>query len=124
MRFYRQMKRKSNVRRLLAVGFFLIMFVQIGSQAVLEARASNMPNDLTWCDLKHHVPHSADCPHNQKPRGPENNVFSNFTHDWALAPTVTLPISGILYRSEFFFRTSAHPISRPQAPPFQPPKQI
>ena len=79
--------------------------------------------DTIWCDVAHHVPHSADCPHNQKPRGPESNIFAEVTHHWALAEVLTVPVTGVLYRSEFYVRTPAHPISRPQTPPFQPPKQ-
>jgi hypothetical protein len=99
------------------------MFLQLGFHAVLEAQVFNISHDMAWCDVTHHVPHSADCPHNQKPRAPENNLYSEFTHHWALAEVLTLSVSGILYRSEFFVQTPAHPISRPQTPPFEPPKQ-
>lgn len=122
-RFYKLIKRKGNVRRLLAMGFFLIMFVELSSHALLENQNSSMSNDMTWCDVMHHVPHSAECPHNRKPKGPENNLYSEASHHWALISEVTLPVSGILYRSEFFDRTTVSPISRPQTPPFQPPKQ-
>ncbi|MEP6945188.1 MAG: hypothetical protein ABJA02_04665 [Acidobacteriota bacterium] len=99
------------------------MFVELSSHAVLENQNSSMTSDLTWCDVTHHIPHSADCPHNRKRRGPEGNFYGEANHHWVLIGDVTLPVSGVLYRSEFFDLSPAHPISRPQTPPFQPPKQ-
>jgi hypothetical protein len=124
MGYLRVFKRKRNSRRLLAAGFFLVMFVEIGSHAILAGPPPQSGRASTWCEVMHHVSPSADCPHKRHPRAPQSSVFDGIAHHWALLGDITLPVKGVLFNAPAIGSSIVAPLSRAITPPFHPPKQL
>ena len=123
-RLYRLIKRKKNVRRLLAAGFLFIAFIEIGSHAFMDSRDPDAIQAMTACSiLPQNTPNKADCPDNQRNRGPESNLMDEMTSHAMILNTMTVPVGGIMYRTGTSVSAVAAPVFRALAPPFHPPEQ-
>jgi hypothetical protein len=122
-RVYKLIRHKRNVRRLLALAFVLIMFIEVGSQAILDNQDPNSANASAWCNILHHLSPSADCPHKRHDSAPQSNPFGDVTHYWAALGEFTLPVADIVYDTPPIAHSTATPLSRAITPPFLPPKQ-
>lgn len=122
-RLFRVIKQKRNVRRLLAAGFLLIAFVEMGSHAFMDSRDRDASGALTWCAIFHYTNPGIDCPHKRDHRGPDKSVFDESSHHAVLLTREDLEFAGIAYQTELPAARDAWPLSCSLTPPFYPPKQ-
>lgn len=123
-RLLRLIQRKRNIRRLIAAGFFLIAVVEIGSHAFMDSLDPAASQELTECRVQENAPIKADCPDNQKNRGPESNLKDELTSHCMILSQLSVPFNGIMYRTEMNFASNVRTLSRSLTPPFHPPKQV
>ncbi|HEV7698857.1 MAG TPA: hypothetical protein VGO43_01365 [Pyrinomonadaceae bacterium] len=123
MRFLRQIKRKRNVRRLLAAGFLFVAIVELGSHAFMDSHDPNFESDLTVCRVSDNPSPLADCPDKRQQRQETKNLLDEMTSHSGLLAELSLPLKGVLYDTAINFSYDHRPITRSLTPPFQPPKQ-
>ena len=124
MKFIRVTARKRSIKRAVALGFLVVMFIELGSHALpgSDVTAHNIPGWST-CYLLHQTSPSADCPHKRHPFGPESAAMDQVSHHWVLAPEISFAIRGIVYKSPGIERDVVSDITRALSPPLHPPKQ-
>jgi len=124
MHFVKIIKRRKTVRRLLALGFLVVMFAEIGSHAALD-NSSGSENSNAWstCFFLHKTSPSADCPHKHRPFGPQSAAMDEMSHHWALMPEFSFPKWGFSYEIPPFELNPVAILSREMSPPLPPPKQ-
>jgi hypothetical protein len=121
-RLFAILKRKGEVRRLLAASLLVIALVDIGSHAITTSGAE-WNTSATWC-LKYHYDNSGvDCPHKRDHRMPDTSSFGDMGHNAVLEPAQEIQISGIVYRTELPTAPEVRIVTRTLEPPTQPPKQ-
>ncbi|HTH51363.1 MAG TPA: hypothetical protein VL501_05495 [Pyrinomonadaceae bacterium] len=120
---FRLLKRKSNVRRMLAAAFLFIAFVEMGSHAMIDSQDPNALTEAMACSLAVNMPAKADCPEQRRQRQETKNLLDEMTTHMVVLNSLVVPHSGITYRSLDNYAIAAPPLSRTLAPPFHPPKQ-
>lgn len=116
-RLFKIIKRKRNMRRLLAAALILIAFVDVGSRSVMTSGQD------VWCAVYHYTNRGVDCPHKRDHRSPDKSSFEETTHEAVLLNKEELRITGIVYTTEEPTARKVRIVTRPLEPLFQPPKQ-
>jgi len=125
MHFIATIKRRKTVRKLLALGFLVVLFAEIGVHAALDNNGDfEAPNAWTNCFLLHQTSPSADCPHKRHPFGPHSSAADQVSHHWALMPEFSFPSGGFSYEIPSVERDPLMIVTRAMSPPFVPPKQV
>jgi hypothetical protein len=124
MHFIGLNKRKWNVPALLAAGFLIIMFVEIGSHATLNCqRQAGSGGSSNWCEVLHQLYPSADCPHKNRPGSTQKNLLDETSHHTALVYSIEFFVKGAVYTPDSLTNENVSGLDRPNVPLFQPPKQ-
>ena len=121
--FYRLIKRRKNVRRLLAGAFIAIAFIEIGLHAFSDSKDLAHFETLGFCGIQHEPPLTADAPTNHKQRGPESNLMDEMTTHAVILNALAVPRAAVSYWTAEEFESIVRPLSGSLSPPFHPPKQ-
>src|SRR5215204_1641946 len=118
-------ERRRTVRRLLALGFLVAIFAEIGSHAALD-NSSGSENSNAWstCFFLHKTYPSADCPHKHRPFGPQSAAMDEMSHHWTLMPEFNLPLLSFSHENPVIECVPKMIVTRAVSPPFVPPKQV
>src|SRR5262249_17534504 len=116
-------KRKKNIRRLLAAMFLFVFVVELGSHVLIDAQDPNAVTETMACSLNEYVPVSADCPEQRRQQQEQKNLLDEMTTHAVILSNMSVPHSGITYRTLDNFASADGIVSRTLAPPFHPPKQ-
>src|SRR3954469_22729811 len=122
-RFYRLLKRKRNVRRMLAAAFVVIAFIEIGSHAFTDTQDIAHFETLGFCGIQHDAPPSVDSPAKQKQRGPNSNLLDEMTTHAVILNHLTFPRTGVSYWTDETTDPILRSLSGSPTIPFHPPKQ-
>jgi hypothetical protein len=122
-RFLRLIRRKRNLRRLMAGAFLIAFFVEIGSHAFIDSYDADHFETLGFCGIQHEAPTAVDVPADHKRRGPESNLMDEMTIHAVILNDLTSPRCGISYWTSEDFEAVIQPLSGSLSPPFHPPKQ-
>ncbi|MBV9242442.1 MAG: hypothetical protein JO314_10585 [Acidobacteria bacterium] len=122
-RLYRLATRKRNTRRLLAAMFLFVFFIEMGSHVLIDSQDSNAVTEAISCSLDDNVPARADCPEQRRQQQETKNLLDEMTTHVVVLNSLTVPHSGILYRTPTNFHTDATFTTRSLTPPFHPPEQ-
>ena len=119
----RPLKRKRNVRRMLAAMFLFVLFVEMGSHIVIDSQDPNAIAEALACSANGHTPPHADCPEQRRQRQETKNLIDEMTTHMVVLNTMIVPHTGISYRALDNYSSSDRIITRALAPPFHPPQQ-
>jgi hypothetical protein len=122
-RFFRLIKRKKNVRRSLAAMFLFVFVVEMASHVLIDAQEPNAVTEAISCSLSENVPARADCPEQRRQQQESKNLMDEMTTHVVILNEMTVPHSGIMYRTGTNYVYDFRLISHPTTPPFHPPKQ-
>jgi hypothetical protein len=122
-RFYRVVKRKRNVRRILAGAFVLIAFIELGSHAFADSQDIAHFETLGFCGIQHESSLSIDNPAKQKQRNQSSSLLDEMTTHMVVLSALTLPRVSVSYWADDPVETVTHSLSGILATPFHPPKQ-
>lgn len=115
--------RKRNLRQLLAGAFVLIAFAELGSHVVIDAQGNNVPVEIGVCRVSNVPSNKADCPDQRRQQKETKNLMDEMTTHMVVLNDLTMPHSGIMYRSLGTFSHEAIALSGTPSLPFHPPKQ-
>src|SRR5437764_12729143 len=96
-RYYRFLKRRRNVQRMLAGAFLVLAFVEIGSHAFTDSQDLAHFETLGFCGIQHENLPAVDSPIKHKQRGPESNLLDEMTTHAVILNDLTVPRRGISY---------------------------
>jgi hypothetical protein len=123
-RLFRIIKRKRNLRRVLAVAFILTLFIEIGSHAFSDSEDFAHFQTLGFCGINHAPPLAVDTPAKQKQRGPSSNLLDEMMIHSVMLNDLTSPSCGISYWTSDYVKSVTRPLSGITDPPFHPPKLV
>jgi hypothetical protein len=121
-RFYRVLRRKRNVRRILAAAFLVIAFIEIGSHVFNDSEDLAHFETLGFCGIQHEPPLAVDSPSRQKQRGPNSNLTDEMVIHAAILNDFAAPRCGISYWTSDHVKSIVRPLFGNLSPPFHPPK--
>ena len=122
-RLYRLATRKRNVRRLIAGMFLFVFVVEMASHVLIDSQDPNALTAEISCSLEEDVPARADCPEQRRQQQESKNLMDEMTTHVVILNEMTVPHSGIMYRTGTNYVYNFRLISHPITPPFHPPKQ-
>jgi len=122
-RLFRLVKRKRNVRRLLAAMFLFVFAVELASHVLIDSQDPNALTVSEACSLNENIPARADCPEQRRQQQETKNLLDEMTTHMVVLNTLTVPHSGIMYRTPTNFSSDDRFVTRSLAPPFHPPEQ-
>ena len=103
--------------------FLFVAFVEMGSHAMIDSQDPNAVTEALACSQTENVPARADCPDQRRQRQETKNMMDEMTTHMVILNDLTVPHSGIMYRTGENFGPQVHVASRTLAPPFHPPEQ-
>jgi hypothetical protein len=115
--------RKRDRRQLLAAVFVFVAFAELGSHVIIDSQVDNLPPELAACRLSEAPSNRADCPEQRRQQKESKNLMDEVTTHMVVLNDLTMPHSGIMYRSISGFSHSAKALSGETTLPFHPPKQ-
>jgi hypothetical protein len=105
-------------------GMFLFVFVvEMASHVLIDSQDPNAVIAAASCSLEENVPIRADCPEERRQRQETKNMLDEMTTHVVILSNLTMPHSGILYRTGTNYSSRPAAASRELTPPFHPPKQ-
>jgi len=122
-RLFRIIKRKRNVRRLLAAMFLVVFAVELASHVLIDSQDPNAMTEAASCSLNENIPARADCPEQRRQQQETKNLLDEMTTHMVILNNLTVPHSGIMYRTPASFAPEDSIVDRSLAPPFHPPEQ-
>ena len=120
-RLYRLATRKRNVRRIIAAMFLFVFVVEMASHVLIDSQDPNAVTQSESCSES--VPARADCPEERRQRQETKNMMDEMTTHVFILTSLTMPHSGIMYRTGANYAPNPTATSRELSPPFHPPKQ-
>lgn len=122
-RFYRVLKRKRSVRRMLSAAFLIIAFIEIGSHACSDSQEDIAHFEtLGFCGINHGTPLTIDVPSKQRQRAPNTNLLDEMIIHSVILNDLTSPRCGISYWTSDYDESLTRLLSGILSPPFHPPK--
>ena len=115
--------RKRNRRQLLAGAFVLIAIAELGSHFIMDAQDDSMPVEIGVCRLSDAPSNKADCPDQRRQQKETKNLMDEMTTHMVILNDLTMPHSGIMYRTNVSFSHTATALTGEPTLPFHPPKQ-
>jgi hypothetical protein len=122
-RLFRLAKRKKNIRRALATMFLFVFFVEMGSHVLIDSQDPNAMTEAVSCNLDEDIPARADCPEQRRQRQETKDLLDEMTTHVVVLNSLTVPHSGVMYRTGTNYAPQAAPVSTDLATPFHPPEQ-
>ena len=122
-RIFRQLTRKRNVRRMLSGAFLLIAFAELGSHVIMDGQDNSLSAELTACRLAETQSPKADCPEQRRQQQETKNLLDEMTTHMVVLNELTMPHSGIMYRTPDTFIFDSHTLRGEPVLLFHPPKQ-
>jgi len=122
-RLFRLAKRKKNIRRAIAAMFLFVFLVEMGSHVMVDSQDPNAVTEVISCSLDENLPARADCPEQRRQRQEAKDLLDEMTTHVVVLNSLTVPHSGIMYRTPANYVTSDRIVTRSVAPPFHPPEQ-
>ena len=123
-RLFRLIKRKKNVRRMLAAMFLFVFFVEMASHVLIDSQRPDALTAAITCSLEENVPDRADCPERRRQQQETKNMMDEMTtHVVIVVSSLMIPHSGIMYHTGTNYGSTPIATSRELSPPFHPPKQ-
>jgi len=122
LRILRPFKRKRNLRRMLAVMFLFVAFVEMGSHALIDSQDPHALVEAMACSLAENLPAKADCPERRRQRQETKDLLDEMTTHMVVLNCMVVPHSGRLFSTgtNYLFKTAA--LSTDLTPPFHPPE--
>jgi hypothetical protein len=123
-RLYRLATRKRNIRRILAGMFLFVFVVEMASHVLIDSQDPNAVTEAVSCSFDGKIPDSADCPEQRRQQQETKNMMDEMTtHVVIVVSSLTMPHSGIMYRTTTNYADASSVVSRELSPPFHPPQQ-
>lgn len=122
-RLFRLAKRKRNIRRAIATMFLFVFLVEMGSHVVVDSQDPNAMTEAASCSLDENIPARADCPEQRRQQQETKNLLDEMTTHMVVLNTLTVPHSGVMYRTGTNYAFQIAPVSTDLTPPFHPPEQ-
>ena len=122
-RLFRLAKRKRNVRRAIAAMFLFVFLLEMGSHVMSDSQDPNAVTEAMSCSLDENLPARADCPEQRRQRQEAKDLLDEMTTHVVVLNSLTVPHSGIMYRTPANYAFQTEPVSTDIAPPFHPPEQ-
>ena len=104
--------------------FLFVAFVEMSGHALIDSQDPNAVTEAMSCSLSENVPARADCPDQRRQRQETKDLLDEMTTHIVILSSMTVPHSGILYRTPSDFYRRDRIVSRSLAPPFHPPEQV
>ena len=120
--FPRFIRRKRNVRRILAAAFLLIAFIETGSHAYMDYHHAADASLPVGCSFSHNSPTSADCPDKRKQRSQERSMIDEMTIHAVILNGMSMPARGSFFDIAVIYRPVVRPLTGVQDSPFHPPE--
>ena len=119
----RLIRRKKNVRRALAAMFLVVFLLEMGSHVLIDSQDPNAVTEAVSCLLDDNIPARAECPDQRRQRQETKDLLDEMTTHVVVLNSLTMPHSGIMYRTLTNYAIQIEPVSTDLAPPFHPPEQ-
>jgi hypothetical protein len=120
--FPRFMRRKRNLRRILAGAFLFIAFVEAGSHAYVDYHRAADATTPNGCRVTENRTTTVDCPDKRKQRSQERNMIDEMTIHAVILNRMSVPTTGRLYDTAVISGSIAGALSGVQDSPFHPPE--
>src|ERR1043165_6709589 len=98
-RVFRLIRRRRNVRRMLAAMFLFVAAVELAGHALIDSQDPNAVTEAISCSLTENVPARADCPDQRRQRQEAKNMLDEMTTHMVILNSMIVPHSGIMYRT-------------------------
>ena len=108
---------------MLSGAFLLIAFAELGSHVIMDAQGNDLSAELTACRLSETQSPKADCPEQRRQQQETKNLLDEMTTHMVVLNELTMPHSGIMYRTPDSYLSHSHTLSGEPSLPFHPPKQ-
>ena len=103
--------------------FLFVAVVELGSHAIIDSQDPHALTEAIACSFAQPMPAKADCPEQRRQRRETKNLLDERTSHMVVLNSLTMPHSGIMYRTIANYAPRDAIVEHDLSPPFHPPKQ-